>query len=182
MDEFIIFAMTAAVQAVEDAGWVPNGDEERRRPGVIIGSGIGGLPGSPRPRSRLHERGPRRISPFFIPSSLINLASGYVSIRFGFKGPNHAVVTACSTGAHAIGDAARLIALDDADVIVCGGTEAAICRLGLARFAASAGALDQFQRRPATRLRPWDQDRDGFVMGEGAGILVLRRGGACQGA
>jgi 3-oxoacyl-[acyl-carrier-protein] synthase II len=173
MDEFIIFAIAAAVQAVEDAGWVPNGDEERERTGVMIGSGIGGLPGIAEAAITLHERGPRRISPFFIPSSLINLASGNVSIRYGFKGPNHAVVTACSTGAHAIGDAARLIVLDDADVMVCGGTEAAICRLGLAGFAAARALSTNFNDDPPRASRPWDQDRDGFVMGEGAGILVL---------
>src|SRR5712691_2250575 len=173
MDEFIIFAIAAAVQAVEDAGWEPNGDEERERTGVMIGSGIGGLPGISEAAITLHERGPRRISPFFIPSSLINLASGNVSIRYGFKGPNHAVVTACSTGAHAIGDAARLIMLDDADVMVCGGTEAAICRLGLAGFAAARALSTNFNDDPPRASRPWDQSRDGFVMGEGAGILVL---------
>ncbi len=173
MDEFIIFAMAAAVQAVEDAGWTPNNDEERERTGVMIGSGIGGLPGITEAAITLHERGPRRISPFFIPSSLINLASGNVSIRYGFKGPNHSVVTACSTGAHAIGDAARLIMLDDADVMVCGGTEAAICRLGIAGFAAARALSTNFNDDPPRASRPWDQARDGFVMGEGAGILVL---------
>jgi 3-oxoacyl-[acyl-carrier-protein] synthase II len=173
MDEFIIFAMGAAVQAVEDAGWQPESEEDHERTGVMIGSGIGGLPGISEAALTLHERGPRRISPFFIPSSLINLASGNVSIRFGFKGPNHAVVTACSTGAHAIGDAARLIMLDDADVMVCGGAEAAICRLGLAGFAAARALSTNFNDDPPSASRPWDQDRDGFVMGEGAGILVL---------
>jgi 3-oxoacyl-[acyl-carrier-protein] synthase II len=172
MDEFIVFAMAAAVQAVEDSGWVPD-DEERERTGVMIGSGIGGLPGITEAAITLQERGPRRISPFFIPSSLINLASGNVSIRYGFKGPNHAVVTACSTGAHAIGDAARLIMLDDADVMVCGGTEAAICRLGLAGFAAARALSTSFNDDPPRASRPWDQERDGFVMGEGAGVLVL---------
>src|SRR5437763_450722 len=137
MDDFIVYAMAAAAQAVEDSGWTPEDEEERERTGVMIGSGIGGLPGITEGAITLQERGPRRISPFFIPSALINLASGHVSIRYGFKGPNHSVVTACSTGAHAIGDAARLIMLDDADVMVCGGTEAAICRLGIAGFAAS---------------------------------------------
>jgi len=173
MDDFIIFAMGAAVQAVEDAGWLPENEEDRERTGVMIGSGIGGLPGITEAAVTLHERGPRRISPFFIPSSLINLASGNVSIRYGFKGPNHAVVTACSTGAHAIGDAARLIMLDDADVMVCGGTEAAICRLGLAGFAAARALSTNFNDDPPRASRPWDQSRDGFVMGEGAGVLVL---------
>ena len=152
---------------------MPEDEEDRERTGVMIGSGIGGLPGITEARSSLHERGPRRVSPFFIPASLINLASGHVSIRYGFKGPNHAVVTACSTGAHAIGDAARLIMLDDADVMVCGGTEAAICRLGLAGFAAARALSTGFNDDPPRASRPWDQDRDGFVMGEGAGILVL---------
>ncbi len=173
MDEFIIFAMGAAVQAVEDSGWQPDSEEEYERTGVMIGSGIGGLPSITDAAITLQERGPRRISPFFIPSSLINLASGNVSIRYGFKGPNHAVVTACSTGAHAIGDAARLIMLDDADVMVCGGTEAAICRLGLAGFAAARALSTNFNDDPPRASRPWDQSRDGFVMGEGAGILVL---------
>src|SRR5579863_7258337 len=173
MDEFIIFAMAAAVQAIEDAGWEPEKDEDRERTGVMIGSGIGGLPSIAEAAVLLQERGPRRISPFFIPSSLINLASGNVSIRYGYKGPNHAVVTACSTGAHAIGDAARLIMLDDADVMVCGGTEAAICRLGLAGFAAARALSTAFNDDPPRASRPWDRDRDGFVMGEGAGILVL---------
>jgi 3-oxoacyl-[acyl-carrier-protein] synthase II len=173
MDQFIVFAMAAAAQAVEDSGWQPEDEEECERTGVMIGSGIGGLPGITEAAITLHERGPRRISPFFIPASLINLASGHVSIRYGFKGPNHAVVTACSTGAHAIGDAARLIMLDDADVMVCGGTEAAICRLGLAGFAAARALSTNFNDDPPRASRPWDQDRDGFVMGEGAGILVL---------
>ncbi len=173
MDEFIIFAMGAAVQAVEDSGWQPASEEEFERTGVMIGSGIGGLPAITEAALTLQERGPRRISPFFIPSSLINLASGNVSIRYGFRGPNHAVVTACSTGAHAIGDAARLIMLDDADVMVCGGTEAAICRLGLAGFAAARALSTNFNDDPPRASRPWDQSRDGFVMGEGAGILVL---------
>ena len=173
MDEFIVFAMAAAVQAVEDSGWEPSGEEDHERTGVMIGSGIGGLPGITEGAITLQERGPRRISPFFIPSSLINLASGNVSIRYGFKGPNHAVVTACSTGAHAIGDAARLIMLDDADVMVCGGTEAAICRLGLAGFAAARALSTNFNDDPPRASRPWDEARDGFVMGEGAGVLVL---------
>ncbi len=173
MDEFIVYAMAAAAQAVEDAGWQPDDAEECERTGVMIGSGIGGLPGITEAAITLQERGPRRISPFFIPASLINLASGHVSIRYGFKGPNHSVVTACSTGAHAIGDAARLIMLDDADVMVCGGAEAAICRLGLAGFAAARALSTGFNDDPPRASRPWDRDRDGFVMGEGAGILVL---------
>jgi 3-oxoacyl-[acyl-carrier-protein] synthase II len=173
MDGFIVFALAAAAQAVEDAGWTPDDEESRERTGVMIGSGIGGLPGITEGALTLHERGPRRISPFFIPSNLINLASGHVSIRYGFTGPNHAVVTACSTGAHAIGDAARLIMLDDADVMVCGGAEAAVCRLGLAGFAAARALSTAFNDDPPRASRPWDQERDGFVMGEGAGILVL---------
>jgi 3-oxoacyl-[acyl-carrier-protein] synthase II len=173
MGEFIVYAMAAAVQAVEDSGWQPDSEEERERTGVMIGSGIGGLPTITETAIILHERGPRRISPFFIPASLINLASGNVSIRYGFKGPNHAVVTACSTGAHAIGDAARLIMLDDADVMVCGGTEAAICRLGIAGFAAARALSTGFNDEPTRASRPWDEARDGFVMGEGAGVLVL---------
>ena len=173
MDEFIVFALAAADQAVADAGWKPQGEEDRERTGVMIGSGIGGLPGITEGAITLHERGPRRLSPFFIPSNLINLASGHVSIRYGFTGPNHAVVTACSTGAHAIGDAARLIMWDDADVMVCGGAEAAICRLGLAGFAAARALSTAFNDQPSRASRPWDQARDGFVMGEGAGVLVL---------
>jgi 3-oxoacyl-[acyl-carrier-protein] synthase II len=173
MDLFIIYAIGAAVQAVEDSGWKPQDDEARERTGVMIGSGIGGLPGIAEMALTLHERGPRRVSPFFIPASLINLASGNVSIRYGFKGPNHAVVTACSTGAHALGDAARLIQIDDADVMVCGGAEAAICRLGMAGFAASRALSTNFNDTPSRASRPWDKDRDGFVMGEGAGIVVL---------
>jgi 3-oxoacyl-[acyl-carrier-protein] synthase II len=173
MDQFIVYAMAAAAMAVEDAGWTPDDEEERERTGCMIGSGIGGLPGITEGAITLQDKGPRRISPFFIPANLINLASGNVSIRYGFKGPNHAVVTACSTGAHAIGDAARLIMLDDADVMVCGGTEAAVCRLGLAGFAAARALSTNFNDDPPKASRPWDQDRDGFVMGEGAGILVL---------
>lgn len=173
MDTFIIFAMAAAIQAIDDAGWHPEDEESKERTGVMIGSGIGGLPSINDTALTLAERGPRRVSPFFIPASLINLASGNVSIRYGFKGPNHAVVTACSTGAHAIGDAARLIALEDADVMVCGGTEAAICRLGVAGFAAARALSTGYNDDPPRASRPWDQGRDGFVMGEGAGILVL---------
>jgi 3-oxoacyl-[acyl-carrier-protein] synthase II len=173
MDGFIVFALAAATQAVEDAGWRPDNEEACERTGVMIGSGIGGLPGITEGALTLHERGPRRLSPFFIPANLINLASGHVSIRYGFTGPNHAVVTACSSGAHAIGDAARLIMLDDADVMVCGGTEAAVCRLGLAGFAAARALSTGFNHDPPRASRPWDRERDGFVMGEGAGILVL---------
>ena len=166
--------MAAAAQAVEDSGWKPEDEESRERTGVLIGSGIGGLQGDLRGLAHCcTRRGRGAISPFFIPSSLINLASGHVSIRYGFKGPNHAVVTACSTGAHAIGDAARLIALDDADVMVAGGAEATICRIGIAGFAASRALSTGFNDTPERASRPWDKDRDGFVMGEGAGIVVL---------
>src|SRR6266481_3513183 len=173
MDGFIVYALAAAAQAVEDSGWHPDSEEACERTGVMIGSGIGGLPGITEGALVLEERGPRRISPFFIPANLINLASGNVSIRYGFKGPNHAVVTACSTGAHALGDAARLIQIDDADVMVCGGAEAAICRLGMAGFAASRALSTNFNDTPSRASRPWDKDRDGFVMGEGAGIVVI---------
>ena len=173
MDDFIVFALAAAEQAVSDAGWKPAGTEDQERTGVMIGSGIGGLPGITEGAITLHERGPRRLSPFFIPSNLINLASGHVSIRYGFRGPNHAVVTACSTGAHAIGDAARMIMWDDADVMVCGGAEAAVCRLGIAGFAAARALSTGFNDEPSRASRPWDEKRDGFVMGEGAGIVVL---------
>ncbi|MEQ8370327.1 MAG: beta-ketoacyl-ACP synthase II [Alphaproteobacteria bacterium] len=173
LDTFIVYAMAAAVEAVEDSGWAPQDEPSRERTGVLIGSGIGGLPVIYEGSITLYERGPRRISPHFIPSALINLAAGHVSIRYGFKGPNHAVVTACSTGAHAIGDAGRLIALDDADVMVVGGTEAAVCRLGLAGFAAARALSTRYNDEPTRASRPWDQGRDGFVMGEGAGIIVL---------
>jgi 3-oxoacyl-[acyl-carrier-protein] synthase II len=173
MDEFIIFGVAAAVQAVEDSGWKPTDDESRERTGVLIGSGIGGLQTIYENSLTLIEKGPRRISPFFIPSALINLASGQVSIRYGFKGPNHSVVTACSTGAHAIGDATRLIQLGDADVMVAGGAEAAICRLGMAGFAAARALSTGFNDTPERASRPWDKGRDGFVMGEGAGVVVL---------
>ena len=173
MDPFIHYAIAAAAQAVEQAQWTPESEEERERTGVLIGSGIGGLPSIEAGSVVLHERGPRRLSPFFIPSCLINLASGHVSIRYGFKGPNHSVVTACSTGAHAIGDAARMIMLGDADVMVAGGSEAAISRLGIAGFAAARALSTNFNDEPERASRPWDKDRDGFVMGEGAGIVVL---------
>ena len=173
VDPFIVYAMAAAVQAVEDAGWEPKDEEKRERTGVMIGSGIGGLQAVYDGSITLHERGPRRISPFFIPSALINLASGQVSIRYGFKGPNHAVVTACSTGAHAIGDASRIIGFGDADVMLAGGAEAPVFRLGVAGFAASRALSTGFNDTPERASRPWDRDRDGFVMGEGAGVLVL---------
>jgi 3-oxoacyl-[acyl-carrier-protein] synthase II len=173
MDDFILYALAAAGQAIEDSGWAPTTDKERERTGVIIGSGIGGLKTIAEAAVLLHEKGPRRISPFFIPSSLINLASGHVSIRHGFKGPNHAVVTACSTGAHAIGDASRMIGYGDADVMIAGGAEAAVCRIGIAGFSASRALSTAFNDEPPRASRPWDRDRDGFVMGEGAGIVVL---------
>jgi len=173
VDFFIMLALAAAQQAVEDSGWKAESEEQRERTGVLIGSGIGGLQSIYEASIILKERGPRRISPFFIPSALINLASGQVSIKHGYKGPNHAVVTACSTGAHAIGDAARLVAFDDADVMVAGGAEASISRLGVAGFAAARALSTSFNDRPQAASRPWDKDRDGFVMGEGAGIVIL---------
>ena len=173
VDPFIIYAIAAAQQAVEDAGWTPSDGESLERTGVMIGSGIGGLQTICDGTITVHERGPRRLSPFFIPAALINLASGHVSIRYGFRGPNHSVVTACSTGAHAIGDAARLIIMEDADVMVAGGAEATICRMGIAGFSAARALSTNFNDTPERASRPWDQDRDGFVMGEGAGIVVL---------
>ncbi len=173
LDKFIIFGIAAAQQAVEDSGWLPQDEEGLSRTGVMIGSGIGGLQTIYETSLVLKERGPRRVSPFFIPSALINLVSGQVSIKYGFKGPNHAVVTACATGAHAIGDAARLIQYDDADVMVAGGAEAAICRIGIAGFNACKALSTDFNDTPTQASRPWDRRRDGFVMGEGAGCLVL---------
>ncbi len=173
MDDFIVYAMVAAAEAVEDAGWTPDEEEHLERTGVMIGSGIGGLKAIEKGAILVHEKGPRRLSPFFIPSSLINLASGQVSIRYGFRGPNHSVVTACSTGAHAIGDAARFISGGDADVMVAGGTEAGICRVGVAGFAAARALSTSFNDEPERASRPWDRARDGFVMGDGAGIVVL---------
>jgi 3-oxoacyl-[acyl-carrier-protein] synthase II len=173
MGDFIVFALAAAIEAVEDSGWKPTDEEARERTGVQIGSGIGGLIGITEGALTLHERGPRRLSPFFIPANLINLASGHVSIKFGFKGPNMSGVTACSTGAHAIGDAARMIQFGDADVMVAGGTEAAISRIGIAGFAAARALSTNFNDEPTRASRPWDKDRDGFVMGEGAGVVVL---------
>ena len=173
LDRFIQLGIVAAVEAVENSGWKPTDIADQDRTGVMIGSGIGGLQTIVETAELVLERGPRRVSPFFIPSALINLISGQVSIRYQFRGPNHSVVTACSTGAHAIGDAARLIALDDADVMVAGGAEAAICRLGVAGFAAARALSSGFNDDPQSGSRPWDKGRDGFVMGEGAGVLVL---------
>ena len=173
VDEFIAFAMCAARQALDDAGWRPTNYQDQINTGVMIGSGIGGIEGIAETAIVLKERGPRRVSPFFIPGRLINLASGYVSIEFGLKGPNHAVVTACSTGAHAIGDAARLIALGDVDVMVAGGTESPLNRLSVAGFAACRALSTAFNDAPTRASRPYDRDRDGFVMGEGAGVVVL---------
>ena len=173
MDRFIHLGMVAAVEAVADSGWVPDTEADREATGVMIGSGIGGLQTIYETAVQVHEGKARRISPFFIPSALINLISGHVSIRFGFKGPNHSAVTACATGVHAIGDAARLIMLGDADVMIAGGAEAAVCALGIAGFCASRALSTGFNETPSKASRPWDKDRDGFVMGEGAGIVVL---------
>jgi 3-oxoacyl-[acyl-carrier-protein] synthase II len=173
VDRFILFGMAAAKQAVEDSGWKPQDDEGRNRTGVMIGAGIGGLETIYQTSLTLKERGPRRVSPFFITSALINLVSGQVSIEYGFRGPNHSVVTACATGAHAIGDAARLIQWEDADVMVAGGAEAAICRIGIAGFNACKALSTDFNDTPIAASRPWDRKRDGFVMGEGAGCVVL---------
>src|SRR5436189_1240108 len=173
VDDFIIFAMGAARQALDDAGWKPSSYAEQIKPGVTIGSGIGGLTGIAETAIVLKEKGPRRVSPFFIPGRLINLASGYVSIAHGLKGPNHAVVTACSTGAHAIGDAARLIAFGDAEVMVAGGAESPISRIGIAGFVACRALSTSFNETPQRASRPYDRDRDGFVIGEGAGVVVL---------
>jgi 3-oxoacyl-[acyl-carrier-protein] synthase II len=173
VDDFIIFAMCAARQALDDAGWKPLSQADQIKTGVMIGSGIGGLTGIAETAIALKERGPRRVSPFFIPGRLINLASGYVSIAHGLKGPNHAVVTACSTGAHAIGDAARLVALGDAEVMVAGGAESPISRIGMAGFVACRALSTSFNGAPERASRPYDRDRDGFVMGEGAGVVVL---------
>lgn len=173
VDPFIVYAMAAATQAIEDAGVEPKTEEEKHRIGTLIGSGIGGIGGIYETSIILHEKGPRRVSPFFIPGRIINMASGNVSIRFGLKGPNHSVVTACSTGAHAIGDAARLIQWGDADVMVAGGAESPVNRLSIAGFAACRALSTNFNDRPEMASRPYDKDRDGFVMGEGAGIVVL---------
>ncbi len=173
IDPFILYALAAAEQAVTDAGWKPEDEEDRLRTGVLIGSGIGGLQTIAETALILRDKGPRRVSPFFIPASLINLCSGQVSIRYGFKGPNHSVVTACSTGAHAIGDAARIIQWGDAEVMIAGGAEAPICELGVAGFNACKALSTAFNDEPERASRPWDRDRDGFVIGEGAGIVVL---------
>ncbi len=173
VDLFILYGVAAATQAVRDAGWEPEDEASRLRTGVMVGSGIGGLTSIAETAITLKEKGPRRVSPFFIPGSLINLCSGQISIRFGFKGPNHAVVTACSTGAHAIGDAARLIQWGDADVMVAGGTESPISELGIAGFNACKALSTAHRDDPKAASRPWDADRDGFVMGEGAGVVVL---------
>lgn len=173
MDDFILYGIAAADEAIADSGWKPETDEARERTGVMIGSGIGGLSSIYDTSIVLHEKGPKRVSPFFIPMSLINLCSGQVSIKYGYTGPNHANVTACSTGAHAIGDAGRMIALGDADVMVAGGTEAAVCKIGIAGFAALRALSTGFNDTPERGSRPYDKDRDGFVMGEGAGVVVL---------
>jgi len=173
VDDFILYAIAAADEAVRDANWMPEDEESRERTGVMIGSGIGGLTSIERVAVEMSQKGPRRVSPFFIPSSLINLGSGQVSIRYGFKGPNHSVVTACATGAHAIGDAARMIRYGDADVMVAGGAEAAICPLGIAGFVACRAMVTSYNETPEKASRPYDAGRDGFVMGEGAGVLVL---------
>src|SRR3954449_1329574 len=173
VDEFIVFAMCAARQALDQSGWKPTSYEDQITTGVMIGSGIGGIEGIAETSLVLADKGPRRVSPFFIPGRIINLASGYVSIEFGLKGPNHAVATACSTGAHAIGDSARLIALEDADVMVAGGAESPINRLSIAGFAACRALSTAFNDDPTRASRPYDRDRDGFVMGEGAGVVVL---------
>jgi 3-oxoacyl-[acyl-carrier-protein] synthase II len=173
VDDFILYAMAAATQALDDADWHPESYEDQIASGVMIGSGIGGLNGIAETSLLLQERGPRRVSPFFIPGRLINLAGGYVSIAHGLKGPNHAVVTACSTGSHAIGDAARLVALGDADVMVAGGTESSVTRIGMAGFAACRALSTGFNDTPEKASRPYDKDRDGFVMGEGAGVVVV---------
>lgn len=173
IEDFIVFGIAAAQMAMDDSGLELKTEEEKERAGVLIGSGIGGLDGIAKQTLVLHEQGARRVSPFFITSSLINLVSGQVSIRFGLKGPNHAVVTACATGAHAIGDAARLIALGDADIMVAGGAESAICPIGYAGFCATKALTTHFNDNPAAASRPYDRDRDGFLMGEGAGIVIL---------
>lgn len=173
MGRFIVYGIAATDHALKDADWAPSDEESLERTGVMIGSGIGGLENIYESAVTLKEKGPRRVSPFFIPSTLINLASGNISIRYGFKGPNHATVTACASGAHAIGDAARLIRFGDADVMVAGGAEAAVCRLGIAGFAAARALSTNFNDTPEQASRPWDQNRDGFVMGEGSGVFIL---------
>lgn len=173
IDDFILYGIAAADMAIADSGYVAETEMQKCRTGVLIGSGIGGLDSIEQGALTVANRGPRKLSPFFIPGALINLVSGQTSIRHGFKGPNHAVVTACATGAHAIGDAARLILLDDADVMIAGGTEASICRLGIAGFVACRALSTNFNETPERASRPYDKDRDGFVMGEGAGVIVI---------
>ena len=173
IDRFISYGLISAMQAIEDSGWKPQKESQKNRTGVILGSGIGGLETISETTELLNSKGPRKVSPFFIPSALINLLSGQVSIKYGFRGPNHSVVTACSTGAHAIGDASRIIRYGDADVMVAGGAEAACCRIGMAGFAAARALSTNFNNDPKISSRPWDQDRDGFVMSDGAGVLVL---------
>ena len=173
VDPFILYGLSAATDAVEDSGYIPQTEEEMERAGVLIGSGIGGLQAIESASILIHEQGPRRISPFFIPSALINLISGHVSIKYGFRGPNHAVVTACATGTHAIGDAARIIRNNEADVMIAGGAEAAICKVGMAGFAQAKALSTHYNDTPELASRPWDKGRDGFVMGEGSGVVVL---------
>ena len=173
VDIFITYGIAAAMEAIKDSGYEANTEEKQNRTGVLIGSGIGGLDEIYKTSTLLNEKGPRRVSPFFVPAALINLVSGHVSIKYGYRGPNHSVVTACATGTHAIGDAARLIALDDADVMIAGGAEGAVCRIGVAGFAAARALTTGYNDTPEKASRPWDQDRDGFVIGEGAGIVVL---------
>ena len=173
VDQFITYGISAAIEAVENSGYVAETEEQKNRTGVLIGSGIGGLETIYQTSTLMNEKGPRRVSPFFVPSALINLTSGHVSIKYGYRGPNHSVVTACATGTHAIGDAARLIALDDADVMIAGGAEGAVCRIGVAGFAAARALTTGYNDTPEAASRPWDQGRDGFVIGEGAGVVVL---------
>ena len=173
VDDFILFGLAAAQMAVEDAGWMPEDTESLERTGVAMGAGIGGLSSIADTANLLKERGPRRVSPFFIPGALINLLAGQVSIRFGFRGPNHSPVTACATGTHAVGDASRLIMFGDADVMIAGGGESAICEIGIAGFNACKALSTKWAEEPHRASRPYDKDRDGFVMGEGAGVLVL---------
>lgn len=173
VDIFITYGMAAAQEAIEDSGYEADTEEKQNRTGVLIGSGIGGLDEIYKTSTLMNEKGPRRISPFFVPAALINLTSGHVSIKYGYRGPNHSVVTACATGTHAIGDAARLIALDDADVMIAGGAEGAVCRIGVAGFAAARALTTGYNDTPEQASRPWDEGRDGFIIGEGAGIVVL---------
>lgn len=173
IEDFIRLAVVATAEALKDANWFPTEQEDLEQTGVLIGAGIGGINGMANAAATLYEKGPRRVNPFFIPSSLINLASGFISIKYGFQGPNHSVVTACATGTHSIGDASRLIMHGDADVMVAGGTEAALCPLGMVGFTAMRALSTKFNDRPTEASRPWDEERDGFVMGEGSGVLIL---------